>query len=392
MKIRVLVIEHSLPFYHVPCWALLGSHPGIELTVAQGTGYFTGPNAVPEGRYDESMPFRLVRGRIVRRFFGKTVLWHESAVRLVKEEAFDVVIHQFETKIISLWRTRHVVERRGGKFIFWGIGQSLKPTPALDVVRWFLARRADALVFYADSNRARFVRMGLDARRLFVAPNSIDLQPITSAAAKWPAEAIEAFKRAQGLGPSPVLIHVGRLMTRKRLDLLIAATALLKHEYPEIVVILVGNGPEERNLREMVRAESLEDHFRFLGTISGEESLAPWFLSSDVVVAPGQVGHLATHAHAYGRPLVACDDPSIQGPEIGILVPGRTGEQYRYGDIDDLARVIGGLLDEPLRRWQMGDEGRRRASKYCGTPRMANGFLEAISYVTATELRRFGEH
>lgn len=390
MKKRVLVIEHSLPFYHPPCWALIGSHPEIDLTVVHGTDFFTGPKGVPEGKYDRTMPFRVVTGTTAKNICGKTVLWHSAALRLVKQEHFDVVIHQFEIKFLSLWTTRAIVKRKGGKFIMWGIGQSLKPTPMLDIIRRVAAMCADALLFYAEVNKEKYVHMGLDPQRMFVAHNSIDLQPINKALTDWSGPRVEVFKQEHNLGSGPVLIHVGRLMARKRLDLLVGVTTLLKREYPNIKVVLVGDGPEEEKLKEMVRASFLENHFRFPGAISGEEDLAPWFLSSDIVVAPAQIGHLATHAHAYGRPLVVSANRKVQGPEIGILIPEKTGVVYRHKDVADLVRVIRGLIEDPTKRNQMGIEARRRASEYCGVPKMANGFVEAISYVTGAHLQKFG--
>lgn len=61
---------------------------------------------------------------------------------------------------------------------------------------------------------------------------------------------------------------------------------------------------------------------------------------SDLCVAPGEIGLTCMHALAYGIPVVTHDNPDFQMPEWEAIQPGITGELFRYGDVQDLARVI----------------------------------------------------
>jgi glycosyltransferase involved in cell wall biosynthesis len=381
-KHKVLLIEHSLPHYHVPAWCEVARDPSIDLTVAYGRGFFTGEEGVPEGKTDAGMNIRwVVEPRIMRRVLGRPVLWHTAALETLAKNRYDVVIHQFETKMLSLWKARSVQRKRGQKFILWGIGESLRPTPLLDRVRWRLARTADAMVFYADANRNKYAAMGIDEERLFVARNLIDVNPIRAAAGKWTENGLREFGEERGLNPGPVLLSVGRLMKRKRMDLLIKVAGSLRRKFPGLVVVIIGDGEEGEALRSLAKSEGVSDRVLFPGRITSEEDISRWFLSADLVVAPGQIGHLATQAHAYGVPLVVADDRSVQGPEIEILQPDQTGAVYRYGDLDSLGEVIASLLRDGGKRDRMARECLRRTEEFCSVEVMAKGFIDAIHHV-----------
>lgn len=383
------IVQQWFTHYRVPVYKTLASHPCIDLTLIHGETPVKSEISVLTN-VDKSMPFRVVQGKINKlNFFGKELLWHKPSINLLKSERYDVVIHQFETKFASIWRTYTIQRARGGKFILWGIGASLQPTPLTDRVRCFLARRADAVVFYAEANRKRFIKMGLPSRKMFIARNSIDLTPIDLAVSKWPIDKLNDFRREKNLQDTHVILTVGALVERKKLEVLLQSTKQLLLEHPRIKLIIIGDGPQKKSLQKNTELLGIRKYVDFLGKITEEEKLAPWFLLSDMVVAPGQVGLLATQTHAYGRALVTCDNPEIQGPEIEILIPNRTGVLFQHNNATSLTEVMGSLLLNSKRRLMLGDAARVRAHEEYGIPNMVDGFLQAISYVTGRPLQMF---
>ena len=389
-SIKTLIVQENLRHYQVPAQTLLASHPDIDLTVVYGTNVLRTNVSAGQENVEGPLPFRVIHGPMgCWHLFGRAFLWHRPAIELLRRESFDVVIHVFEASILSLGYLRRYQQGRGKKFILWGIGQSLYKTPLLDRLRCRMVRKADAVVFYAEDNRRRFLDMGLNSDKLFVARNSIDLTPVSKAIQEWPSERLNTFEEANHLRPGPVLLTVGRLMARKRIDLLLESAARLIPDWPTLKVVIIGNGPEEQSLRTLSGKLGLDTHVVFTGSIIGDEAVAPWFLASSLVVAPAQVGHLATHAHAYSRPLITCDNCDIQGPEVKILVPGQTGLLYPYGNGAALTDTIATLLNDKNQCHEMGKKALTRAYEYCGIPRMMNGFLEAISYVTGIGIQPF---
>ncbi|MBW2005852.1 MAG: glycosyltransferase family 4 protein [Deltaproteobacteria bacterium] len=389
-KIRVGIIQESLTHYRIPVFKKIASHPLIDFTLVHGMSEneSIGETSLKNG--DMIMPFRVVSGPLKEYWIlGKRVLWHKPSVELIKKEDFDVVIHQFETKFASLWKVKSIQHRKRKKFILWGIGGSLNRTPLLDLLRYRMACMSDAIVFYGKANRDRYLEMGIEHQKMFVARNSIDLDPIDHAISEWTAERLGAFRREKQLDKGLVLFTVGRLIERKRFDLLIKAASLIRPDFPGLKVIITGDGPEDGTLRALTGRLQMEDSVLFTGRIIGEAELAPWFLSSDLVVAPAQVGLLATQAHTYGRPLVACDDQRIQGPEIEVLIPGKTGAVYSSGDVQDLSRVLKLLLTDSDKRRILGKAAIQRVHEEFGIPNMVNGFFRGISHVTGSRLELF---
>ena len=97
---------------------------------------------------------------------------------------------------------------------------------------------------------------------------------------------------------------------------------------------------------------------------------------------PGRIGLLAIHAHAYGRPVVTCDDMNFHSPEIEIVQAGKTGALFRRGDAGALGSLLRGMLSDPENLQLLGKQAYLRAHTEFGIKGMLNGFLRAISYVT----------
>ncbi|MDY6913837.1 MAG: glycosyltransferase family 4 protein [Planctomycetota bacterium] len=383
----VAIIQNVLPHYRVPVFRALAEQPYIELTLIYGSN--SGDKVADSAQTNVvgDMPFRVVRGKI-RNFgvTGKNILWHKPAVDLLEKERFDVVIHLFESKWASLWKIRKLQKQRGDRFILWGHGVCKSSSRLINRLWMRMIRIADAVLFYSARGRRRQVERGVEPEKLFVARNSLALEPIDAAMAGWPQSRLNEFRRDKKLGNGPVLLCVCRFLKNKRLDLLLRAAARLRVDYPDLKVVLIGDGPCKGELRNLCDRLNLGSVVLLAGRVIEETELAPWFLSSDLVVVPGAIGLLAVHAHAYGRAVVTCDHMAIHGPEIEILIPGQTGALFRGGDAEALAEVVGDILSDPERKKALGQAAYRRTREDFGTRNMIDGFLQAISYVTGRSL------
>jgi len=388
--LRILLVQQFFPAYRIPVFSKLASHPAVELTLLHGTEGGIAPGERGLQNVEAEMPFRVVQARIRRLGFrGKAVLWFSEAVDLVRSERFDVVIHNFATRWASLGKTRRLQQRKGHKFILWGIGFSQTATPFLDMLRVQMVHRADAAILYSDTARARYMRLGSLPNKLFVARNCVQFSSIEKAMAACTRARLADFRRRYGIDQAPVLLSVGRIAENKRLDLLIKAGSILRSSWKDLRIVLIGEGPEKIALQRLARDMRLDGCVIFPGAITDERELAPWFLSSDLVVAPGQIGLLAIHAAAYGRPLVTSDNPVMHGPEVETFVPDVTGSSYTYGNAGELAERLAYVLSNGDRRAQFGKNAYAHIRKECGVGKMVNGVLKAISCVMDRKLELF---
>ena len=144
------------------------------------------------------------------------------------------------------------------------------------------------------------------------------------------------------------IVATARLVEWKGVGGIIRATALLTKEFPDVKLLIAGDGPEEENLKKLTKELDLGKHVTFLGRISRAET---WHIrkSSEVYVLNSTyegLPHTALTSFAAKIPIVATDIPgtneAVYNGISGLLVPP--------GDDAALAGAIGRLFkDKTLR-------------------------------------------
>ena len=129
---------------------------------------------------------------------------------------------------------------------------------------------------------------------------------------------------------------IGRLAKNKRLDILI--NAIKKAEKP-IILNLIGEGEEKKNLIELVKKYNLQN-INFLGEIFDEEVISEKIFFSDLCVSPGNVGLTAIHSLTYGTPVLTHDNFNFQMPEVEAIEENVSGIFFRINSTNDLANKI----------------------------------------------------
>ena len=379
--VKVLVVQQINRAYRVPLLGRLSEHPNIELTMLHGTNPPVQAGDVGISMASGPMPFRTISGPIGgMRAQGREVLWFGLALQVMRREFFDVVICDFYARLLSIWPMQSIQHRRNAGFILWGIGFHQYPTPILDIVRLMMIKRTDALLLYSNKESQQYQRLGVPPDKCFVIQNTVDLEGIDTALASVTKQHIEACRRQLSTPEGPVLLHVGRLAKNKRLDLLLQVLPRLQKRWPNIRLALIGEGPEHAPLQRLAHVIAVDGLVRFLGPITDHKFLAPWVLTSDLVVAPGQVGLLAPMSLAYKRTLVISNVSEHHGPEVQAFAPGETGMIYEYENLEDLGRVISNLLAAPEKCRKFAAAGATRVREFMGPERMLNSFLRAIRY------------
>lgn len=152
--------------------------------------------------------------------------------------------------------------------------------------------------------------------------------------------------------------YVGRLVSEKGLDLLLAAAERLRASGCNFRVKFVGDGPERRRLEAAVDALGLRERVSFTGYLRGtafERELS----DVAVVVMPSiweETAGLAAIEHMMrGRMVIAAD---IGG--LGEVVDG-AGLKFPAGNADGLTACIKRVIDEPSLAIELGEKARARA-------------------------------
>ncbi len=139
-----------------------------------------------------------------------------------------------------------------------------------------------------------------------------------------------------------VVLHVGRIVQEKNLDLLVWAAPRILREKPDAMFVVVGTGPYAPAVQRHVEQKGLSDHFVFPGFVPDEE-LPGYYAAADVFAFPSTYetqGIVAIEAMVTGTAVVAAAARSL--PEL--IRDGENGFLFQPGDMGALAdRVIEAL-------------------------------------------------
>ncbi|OGC42636.1 hypothetical protein A2Y85_07190 [candidate division WOR-3 bacterium RBG_13_43_14] len=150
-------------------------------------------------------------------------------------------------------------------------------------------------------------------------------------------------KMPSGLKPNrqkDLITYVGRVKKYKSIHHFIDAVSLLS-EKRKLKVMIVGDGDAKDDLVEYARQKGL--NLDFTGFVD-ERVKFQIYADSRVVVQPSVKegwGLTAIEAQACGTPVVCADSPGLRE----VVINGKTGYLYPYGDIESLADYIDELIE-----------------------------------------------
>jgi glycosyltransferase involved in cell wall biosynthesis len=143
----------------------------------------------------------------------------------------------------------------------------------------------------------------------------------------------------------PSFVYVGRLRPYKNVDVAINAFRSVLKKFPKAKFVIAGNGNALPYLKNLVEALGLKKSVRFLGKISDREK-ARQLAKSWVAIQPSAFegwGITVIEANAAGTPVIASNISGLRDS----VVDGRTGLLVNLENVDELARVMIDLLENP---------------------------------------------
>jgi glycosyltransferase involved in cell wall biosynthesis len=152
-----------------------------------------------------------------------------------------------------------------------------------------------------------------------------------------------------------IIVYVGRIDKEKNIDVLIKAIALCKKKI-DIHTVIVGQGKEEKSLKELVRQLHVQQLITFTGYLP-ENDLPNIYKVADIFVMPSiaELQSLVTmEAMASGLPIIGAQAVALPH----LIFNNENGFLFTPGNAKDLADKIYKILTNPKLREKMGEKSK----------------------------------
>lgn len=223
------------------------------------------------------------------------------------------------------------------------------------IERWIgnYLEKCQHIVTPSDSIKELLIENGVEGD-ITTIPTGIDLRPFREADGG-------AIRKRHGWGDDKVIISVGRLAKEKSFDTLLKAAAIVMRDHPDVRLVLVGGGMEERSLKKLARDLGIADRVDFVGTVPYEE--VPGYLKAADLFSFASTtetqGLVTMEAMAAELPIAAVDGTGTQD----TLTDGEDG-LLTQNSSTALAEAIHRLLEDQALREKLVAGARARIEWY----------------------------
>lgn len=157
------------------------------------------------------------------------------------------------------------------------------------------------------------------------------------------------------------MIQVGHLIPSKRVDETIRALALLRKDYPDMTLTVVGQGPLREELERLCVPLGVKDAVCFSGQLPNDQVFALLCRSRFFVMAskPEGFGIVYLEAMAAGCVTIGTEGEGI----ADVIEHGVNGFLVPADDPDAIAAVIADCIQNPEKAAQIADRGKQTALK-----------------------------
>jgi len=229
----------------------------------------------------------------------------------------------------------------------------------LPLLRRRALRRAD-LVLAPSRSTAEHVteQQAVAPQRIQVLPWGLDPQ-FEALLASAPQS-----KLPQNFPPGRVILTVGRWLASERykgMDTLITALPRLLLHWPELQLVMVGEGDDRAWLEQLAEKNGVRRHVTFLSGVPYAE-LAACYAACEIFALPSAgegMGLVYLEAMSLGKPVIG----GAHGGAPEVIEDGKTGYLVQHGDAVQLATSIDTLLSDPVLAHEMGQRGRQRVEQ-----------------------------
>lgn len=355
---RVALTYRVLPHWRVPVFRRLARWPGIQFHAFHG-GDFPGTPTV-NGKdlsgfeHTQMWTWRFTRASaqaVAGLPFCPTLLWHLLRFRP------DVILAEGNSNLLNNFLVYFYSTLTRTPIVFWTLGELRHDRPLSVVQRLFrwitrvMEKRSAALLGYSSRAIDYFDRQGYPKERQFRAVNCVDTDEVQKRIDRAESQ-VDGLRAKLKLEGRRVLLYVGSITEAKRLEDLIAVYSRLRLRFPDLALLLVGDGAHRAALEKLVQSQQVPDVI-FAGQVI--EEVSNYFLLGDLFVLPWLGGLAISEAMAHRLPVLVTE---ADGCEVDLVEQGKNGFVLPLGDQQALEKCLLDLLEHPEQIEAMGAHSR----------------------------------
>lgn len=288
----------------------------------------------------------------------------------LKPDAVIVAGFSFATFKVYTWSLFRRVP-----FYIWngGVEHPFRPESGLKrtLRRWLVARAAGCIA-YGSKAREYLIRLGAKPETVQIGLNTVDTG--------FFSRETEKVRRSVVAHPEKKhLLTIGYLSARKNMMQLLRIMKSLTALRQDVVLDIVGDGDQRKELERFVSENALTDSVVFHG-YQQREQLPPLMAASSLFLFQTDFdiwGLVLNEAMAAGLPVI-CSPHA--GAAHDLIREGETGFIRDFSDPDAMARLIHELLDDPERLERIGASAAGYISRFATLEQSATGFLKALGF------------
>ncbi len=220
-----------------------------------------------------------------------------------------------------------------------------------------LMKKADAIITLGNIMAKEIISRGISKDKIFIVPNAVDtkvFKPI------MPDKRLISKLEIQG---KKIIAYVGSIREIEGIDALINALKLVKEDFDNIFLLLIGGISKEykKKLNNIIRRLKIRDYVYFIGKVNPNE-IINYYSILDLIVIPrikARVNILVPplkqlEAMAMQKVVITSDMPALRE----YIKPGVSGDIFKAGDYVDLAKKIKFYLSNPELMTELGLKAR----------------------------------
>lgn len=337
--------------YRIPVWNELAKFCDLTVTYSEGDGMI--PENMPVDFKILYLPARRIKGVVIQKTNIRQLCRNYDAVIAYGNIAW------LKYSMLPWFNKTPVIYHTIGVSASYGKG--FDEHKEWDKIRNFFYSKADALAFYTDYPIKKYEALGIPREKMFVAPNTVAVSPLK-----------ETVKK-------DTLLVIGTLYREKGIQALLDVYKELRPTCKLPLLNIIGKGPDYDVINKWIHDNKMQDLIILRGAIYDITEKAKYFAQALACISPKQAGLTVLESMGCGVPFISTKS-AITGGELFNVHNGVDGVVMESEN--ELIKIVKDISEHPEKFTSMGEKAKEFYDNNRTPRHMAQGFWEAIKYVT----------